>query len=168
MIDFGRLDGRGRRISLHEVHDENWRAVADVAPLDGQRRFVAALAARYLLLSTREQVWRSLAVCADGTVTGHVMWGRDEDGSHWIGGMVVDGAEQGRGVGRAALLTLMAWLAGGDDCRELRLAYHPENTAAHHLYTSLGFRPTGETEGDEVVAAVPAETALAAAREPSD
>jgi diamine N-acetyltransferase len=168
VIESGVVDRLGRRIALHEVDDENWRAVADVAPLDGQRRFVAALAARYLLLSAREQDWHSLAVCADEAVAGHVMWARDDDGSDWIGGMVVDAAEQGRGVGRAALLTLMAWLAARDGCRELRLSYHPENTAARDLYASVGFRPTGATEGDEVVAALPAAAALAAARGPSD
>ncbi|MEV5447140.1 GNAT family N-acetyltransferase [Streptomyces sp. NPDC052644] len=150
------MDRTGRRIALHDVDDDNWRAVADVAPLDDQRRYVAALAARYLLLSMREGVWHSLAVCADDTVVGHVMWGRDDDGSYWIGGMLVDGAEQGRGIGRAAARTLMVWLAGREDCRVLRLSYHPGNTAARDLYVSLGFRPTDGAEGDEVVAEIPA------------
>ncbi|MDX2764514.1 GNAT family N-acetyltransferase, partial [Streptomyces europaeiscabiei] len=97
MISHGLLDGVGRRIALHDVDDENWRAVADVAPLDGQRRYVPALAARYLLLSLREGMWNSLAVRADDTVVGHVMWGRDEDGSYWVGGMLIDGGEQGKG-----------------------------------------------------------------------
>lgn len=64
MISLGLLDGTGRHVALHDVDDENWRAVADVAPLDDQRRYVPALAARYLLLSLREGVWNSLAVCA--------------------------------------------------------------------------------------------------------
>jgi diamine N-acetyltransferase len=149
MIGQGLLDGMGRRIALHDVDDENWRAVADIAPLDGQRRYVAALAARYLLLSLREGVWNSLAVCADDTVVGHVMWGRDEDGSYWVGGMLIDGGEQGRGVGRAAARTLLRWLADRPDCEVLRLSYHSENTAAEHLYTSLGFAPVPAGEGDE-------------------
>ncbi|MDX3133590.1 GNAT family N-acetyltransferase [Streptomyces europaeiscabiei] len=154
MISHGLLDGMGRRIALHDVDDENWRAVADVAPLDGQRRYVPALAARYLLLSLREGVWNSLAVCADDTVVGHVMWGRDEDGSYWVGGMLVDGGEQGKGVGRAAAWTLVRWLADRSDCAVLRLSYHPDNTVAEGLYTSLGFRPvsTAEEEQGEVVA----------------
>ncbi|GHH88406.1 GNAT family N-acetyltransferase [Streptomyces capitiformicae] len=156
MITLRLLDGVGRQIALHDVDDQNWRAVADVAPLDGQRRFVPALAARYLLLSLREGVWNSLAVCADDTVVGHVMWGRDEDGSYWIGGMLIDAAEQGKGVGRAAARTLMRWLADRTDCEVLRLSYDPDNTAAERLYASLGFRPVSTTEEDqgEVVAEV--------------
>lgn len=154
MITLRLLDGVGRQVALHDVDDENWRAVADVAPLDGQRRFVPALAARYLLLSLREGVWNSLAVCADDTVVGHVMWGRDEDGSYWIGGMLIGAAEQGKGIGRAAARTLVRWLADRADCEVLRLSYHPDNTAAERLYTSLGFRPvsTAEEDQDEVTA----------------
>ncbi|MDG4808431.1 hypothetical protein O7634_16905 [Micromonospora sp. WMMD1120] len=56
MIDGGHRDRTGRRITLRSVDDDNWRAVADVAPRDDQRRFVAALGARYLLLSMRSEV----------------------------------------------------------------------------------------------------------------
>lgn len=99
-------------------------------------------------------MWNSLAVCADDTVAGHVMWGRDEDGSYWVGGMLIDGGEQGKGVGRAAAWTLVRWLADRSDCAVLRLSYHPDNTVAERLYTSLGFRPvsTAEEEQGEVVA----------------
>lgn len=88
---------------LEEITDENWRDVADVAPADDRRRFVAALGARYPLLSQRGGLWNSLGVRAGDEVVGHVMWAYDdEDGTHWIGGMIVNAEEQGRGVGRAA------------------------------------------------------------------
>jgi diamine N-acetyltransferase len=152
VIDYALLDKTGRRVTLRPVDDGNWRAVADIAPLDSQRGFVPALAARYLLLSMREDVWTSLAVHADDTVVGHVMWGVDEDGSHWLGGMLIDAAEQGKGLGRAVLATITTWLAAQQECRVIRLSYHPANTAAKQLYESAGFRPTGTVEGDEVVA----------------
>lgn len=162
MIDHGFTDRTGRRVTLREVTDDNWRAVGDVAPLDGQRAYVPALAARYLLLTLREDTWHSLAVHAGELPLGHVMWARDEDGSYWIGGMLVDGPEQGRGVGRAAVRTLTAWLAGLEDCAVIRLSYHPANTGAAALYTSLGFRPTGAFEDDEVVVELDASTVGAA------
>ncbi|EKX68601.1 GNAT family N-acetyltransferase [Streptomyces ipomoeae] len=136
------------------MHDENRRAVADVAPLDDQRRYVPALAARYLLLSLREGIWHSMAVCADDTVVGHIMWGRDEDGSYWLGGTMIDGTEQGKGVGRAAVRTLMEWPAQHEGCQELRLSYHPDNAVAARLYASVGFQPTTVSSGDEVVASL--------------
>ncbi|WP_092375316.1 GNAT family N-acetyltransferase [Micromonospora phaseoli] len=149
MIDSGITDRRGRRITLRPVDDDNWRAVADVAPRDDQRDWVPALAARYLLLTERSEVWTSLAGYADETVVGHVMWGVDEDDSRWIGGMLVDAAEQGHGVGRAIVRTLAGWLAAQG--HPVRLSYHPRNAAAARLYPSLGFTPTGAWEDDEVV-----------------
>ncbi|MEV2240528.1 GNAT family N-acetyltransferase [Micromonospora sp. NPDC049891] len=150
MIDSGLTDRRGRRITLRPVDDDNWRAVADVAPRDDQRDWVPALAARYLLLTQRSEVWNSLAVYADDTVVGHIMWGVDEDDSRWIGGMLIDAAQQGGGVGRAVVRTLCDWLTVQG--HPVRLSYHPENTSAARLYTSLGFAPTGAWEDDELVA----------------
>ena len=153
MIDHGFVDGADRHIRLAAVDRDNWRAVADIAPHDEQRGFVPALAAYYLLLTTYEEVWHSLAVYADDQVVGHLMWGFDDaDGAHWIGGMVIGRDQQGRGVGRAALRTIAAWLAARDGCRAIRLSYHPENAVAARLYRSLGFVPTGAVEDDEIVA----------------
>ncbi len=173
VIDQGLLDRAGRRISLREVGEENWRAVADVAPFDEQRGFVAALAARYLLLSVYEGPWRSLGVYAGETVVGHVMWGRDEDGSHWIGGLLVDRSEQGRGVGRALLRTLLGWLAAQEGCWAIRMTYQRSNTAARGLYESLGFVPTGAVaaEGDdeeEILVEISPAAAAAVARAAAD
>jgi diamine N-acetyltransferase len=152
MIDHGHTDRTGRPVTLHAVDADNWRAVADCAPRDDQRDWVPALAARYLVLSSREDTWTSLAVRAGDEVAGHIMWARDEDGSHWIGGMLIDAAHQGTGIGRAAVRTLASWLSAREDCTAVRLSYAPVNQAAAHLYTSLGFRPTGVEEDGEVVA----------------
>ena len=92
---------------------------------------------------------------ADGEVVGHVMWAYEPaDGSHWIGGMVVDAAEQGTGVGRAALLATLAHLAALPGAQEIRLACHPDNAAAAGLYRSVGFDDTGEREDGDVVCAL--------------
>ncbi|MFJ5834961.1 GNAT family N-acetyltransferase [Streptomyces sp. NPDC093089] len=151
----GFSDRQGRRVVLEEISDENWRSVADVAPADDQRRFVAALGARYLLLSLRDGLWNSLAVRAGDEVVGHVMWAHDdEEGTHWIGGMIVDAEEQGKGIGRAAVRAVLRHLAALPDCREIRLSYHPDNAPAAALYNSLGFVPTGDFEDEEIVAAL--------------
>ncbi|NML51187.1 GNAT family N-acetyltransferase [Streptomyces sp. R302] len=149
-------DRQGRAVVLEEITDDNWRDVADVAPADEQRRYVAALAARYLLLSQRGGVWTSLGVRADHDIVGHVMWAYDDkDGTHWIGGMMVSAAEQGKGVGRATLGAVIEHLSALPECRQIRLSCHPDNTSAGSLYTSFGFQPTGGLEDEEIVMALP-------------
>jgi diamine N-acetyltransferase len=136
-------------LTLAPVTSDSWRDVADVAPRDDQRRFVPALAARYLLLGLFGDTWHNLAVLEDGTAVAHVMWGVDDDGSHWIGGLLVDAAHQGRGVGRRTVeLLLERWMP---DHLMARASCHPDNTASWALFASLGFVETGEWDDDELV-----------------
>ena len=113
------------------------------------RAMINASSCRHWRLATscctdREGVWRSLGIYADEVVVGHVMWGEDDDGSVWIGGLVVDASAQGLGIGRVATQTLIRWFSDEHGYRVIRLSYQPENLSAAKLYESLGFRPTGE------------------------
>ncbi|EAP97669.1 hypothetical protein JNB_19403 [Janibacter sp. HTCC2649] len=46
----------------------------------------------------------------DGAVTGEQGPEGSDDQMPWIGGVLIDAAEQGRGVGRAAMVKLLRWL----------------------------------------------------------
>ena len=153
MIDHGFHNRAGEPVTLKPVDDTNWGAVADVAPRDDQREFVAALAARYLLLADRGGVWNSLAILTSGQVVGHAMWAFDaDDGAHWIGGVIVDASAQASGIGRAAMQTLIGWLRAEQSASAVRLSYAERNDVAARLYSDLGFQPTGEIENGEIVA----------------
>ncbi|CAN5836566.1 GNAT family N-acetyltransferase [soil metagenome] len=153
MIDYGLTDKADRRVTLRPVDDGNSRAVADVVPLDDQRDFVPPSAARYLLLSMREGVWQSLVVYADQDVVGHAMWGWDDDDqTHWVGGMLIDAAQQGRGLGRATVLSLARWLMERPDCPAVRLSVNESNAAARGLYASVGFAELELAQDGEIVA----------------
>lgn len=136
-------------LTLSDVTADNWRDVADLAPRDDQRRFVPALAARYLLLGVHGDTWHNLAAFEGGVAVAHVMWGQDDDGSLWIGGLLVDAAHQGRGVGRRVVeLLLERWQ---DEPGPVRMSYHPDNAASRALFAGLGFVDTGEWADDERV-----------------
>ena len=135
-------------LTLEPIDADNWRAVADLAPRDDQRRFVYALAARYLLLGILEDTWHNLGAFEDGTAVAHVMHGTDpEDGSQWIGGLLVDAAHQGRGIGRRVVELLVERLRGQPG--PIRISYHPDNEASRALFAGLGFVETGEMADDE-------------------
>ncbi len=141
----------GPRIELREVDADNFRQVMAVRVREDQVRFVST-PAEYLALCRYGGVWRPLALYEGGEAAGFAMWGVDPaDGSHWIGGLLIDRSRQGRGLGRAAMQELMAFLSA-KGAREVALSYDPENSDARRLYRSLGFRETGEHEDEEVVA----------------
>jgi diamine N-acetyltransferase len=74
-----------------------------------------------------------------------------EDGSYWIGGLVIDADRQGEGSGRAAVATLLERFREAGAVAAA-LSYQPENERARALYKSLGFRETGERADGEAVA----------------
>lgn len=138
-------------VQLVEVDRDNWRAVVDVTPNPDQEEFVAPVS-RYLCLCHYEDDWNPLAIEAEGSIVGHVMWAVDEDeGSVWLGGLVIDAASQGKGFGRGAVLAFLDRFTDNGKIN-VALSYMQQNTIARNLYLDIGFVETGETAGDEVVA----------------
>jgi len=138
-------------VHLAEVDATNWSILAEVEPRPDQRDFVAPVT-RYLCLAHYGGEWHPLAIEADGTIVGHVMWAVDEeDGSTWLGGLVVDAAHQGRGIGRATVKVFLGRFTV-EGATNVALSYSPENEVARNLYLTSGFVETGEMEGDEIVA----------------
>ena len=140
-----------RSVDLRAVAEDNWEACTAIRPAAGQERFVAPVAF-YLCMCHYGRTWRPLAIHSGADVVGFVMWAVDpEDGSHWIGGLVIDAERQGEGHGRAAMEALLERfraLGAG----EAALCYEPDNERARALYASLGFRETDERAEGEVVA----------------
>jgi diamine N-acetyltransferase len=150
------VEDRGPEVSLRPVDAASWRDVARLAVVPGQERFVAA-PAYYLALCAYGDVWHPMSVHdASGEVVGFLMWGvDDEDGSCWLGGVLLDAAHQGRGLGRAAVVEALRLLREQAARGGFALAYRPDNSVAKALYASLGFVETGEVDDDEVIARLP-------------
>jgi diamine N-acetyltransferase len=139
-------------IEVRPIDESNFRTALDLEVTHEQTAWVASTA-RYLALCGYGGLWHALGLYAGDEMVGFAMWARDDtDGSHWIGGLLIDRRQQRQGYGRAAVTALVEWLRGERDAGEIALSYHPSNEVAQHLYASLGFAETGEHEGDEVVA----------------
>jgi diamine N-acetyltransferase len=143
-------------VTLHRVTSGNWREVREVRVRRDQSRFVGDVAG-YLALCRYGGDWSPLAIRADGATVGFAMWAQDPDdlGSYWIAGFLIDRRHQRKGYGRAALDALITHLRSMPGCREVALSYLPDNAVAGRLYEEAGLHPTGETEGDEVIARLP-------------
>jgi diamine N-acetyltransferase len=138
-------------VTLAPVDATTWRGVAALTVAPEQEPFVAS-PLHYLALCAYGEVWNAMAATIDGEVVGFLMWGLDDDGSVWLGGILVDLARQRQGVGRAMVTAALDRLAPQVGSAGYALAYQPANTGAAALYRSLGFVETGEVDDDEVVA----------------
>ncbi len=68
--------------------------------------------------------------------------------------LMIDFNYQGRGYGKTAVELALDFIKTFP-CGKAKycwLSYEPENTAAKNLYHSFGFRETGETDGEEIIA----------------
>ena len=139
-------------ITFRQVTRENFAAVTELTVAPGQAEFVASnlysLAEAYV-----ESTWTPLAIYAGDQFVGFAMFGRDDEtGRWWIMRYMIDADYQGRGYGTAALPGLIDLIVERHGCSELFLGYEPSNEVASRLYARMGFAPTGEMTGGEIVA----------------
>jgi diamine N-acetyltransferase len=100
-----------------------------------------------------ESTWTPLAIYAGDELVGFALFGRDDEtGSWWIMRYMIDARHQGRGYGTAALPLLIDLMVERQGCGEIFLGYEPTNDVAERLYARMGFVPTGEIVGSEIVA----------------
>jgi predicted kinase/RimJ/RimL family protein N-acetyltransferase len=138
------------------IDRSNFRAALELEVADEQLAWVAPTA-RYLTLCAYGGDWQPLGLYAGDEMVGFAMWARDPaDGSHWIGGFLIDRRHQRRGLGRAALAAVIDWLRREQGAANLALSVSLDNAVARRLYASAGFVETGELESDELVARRPA------------
>lgn len=142
-------------VELRPVDASSWRACASLDVTDEQREFVAPVT-RYLALCAYDDgPWTPWAAHVGGEVAAFTMIGLDEqDDSLWIGGLVVDSARQGGGIGRAVVESVVAQ-ARQQGRASVALSVSPDNARARRLYAGLGFEETGELEDDELVLRLP-------------
>lgn len=139
------------QVSLLPVNRDNWRKVAGLDVNESQRSFVAE-PTYYLALCNYGKLWQPLAIYLGKEVIGFMMWAVDtNDGSCWLGGILIDKKHQRKGYGRQAIQAAISMLGEKHGYQDFALSYSPDNPAKH-IYHKLGFKETDEWEDDEVVA----------------
>jgi diamine N-acetyltransferase len=153
-------------ITLRPITSENWVECVGLSPTAEQtaRSYVApnvlSLAQAYA-----EPWWVPLAVYADATMVGFMLYGRwpgsgfsalwgdkPKPGIDYILRMMIDGRYQGQGYGKAALAALIERITAQPGCRAIELDYDRANLAAARLYSGCGFQPIDENDDGEVLA----------------
>ena len=135
-------------ITLREVDAKNFHQCIKLKVADDQKTYVADNAVS-IAESKIFPYLVPLAVYAEVELIGFAMYGRDtETGTFWLVRLMIDAHHQGKGYGKAATRAVIEKLNEEFDCREVYLSFVPANVGAEKMYSSLGFRRTGETDED--------------------
>ena len=140
-------------VSIRPINEDNFIDAFNLKLGKGQESFVShpirSLAQAYVY---RDQC-QPFGIYDDERMAGYVMVIYDYDIPEYdIWHMMIDEAQQGRGLGRAALAQVLEYIRKkpfGDSDR-VALTCNRDNVGALHLYRAFGFEPTGVEDEDEI------------------
>ena len=141
-------------ISLRPLTRENLWPVVDIKLHPEQEGHVevnvASIANAYV-----EPTFVPLVIYAGEEPVGFCMYGQHPvTGGWWVIRLMIDRDHQGKGYGRTAMEQVIEMMIDRTGCEEIITSFVPANAVASSLYTSLGFRPTGEWEDGEPLVAL--------------
>ncbi|MCK5584763.1 GNAT family N-acetyltransferase [Candidatus Bipolaricaulota bacterium] len=140
-------------VSLRVLTEETLRPILKLSKQmpPGQEKMVAPNAVSIAQAHFNEKAWFR-GIYADDTPVGFVMLYDDPDTpQYFLWRLMIAGPQQGKGYGRKAMERLIEYVRGRPGATELKASYMPMPGGPWPFYQSLGFEPTGEMEGDEVV-----------------
>ena len=138
-------------VELREITKENYEECLDLKVAESQQGFVSSN------VHSLAQAWAyydtayPFAIYADDTMVGFLMLGYYEVGGYYtLWKFMVDEKYQKKGYGKKALWLGIDYLVNRFQVKEVYTAYYATNRIARNLYASIGFRETGEVEGNQV------------------
>lgn len=159
--EHGYMSDTAAPVTLREITADTVRAVIGLAVAPQQQGFVAPNAVSLAQALFAPQAWYR-AIYVGEEIAGFVMLDdesllaapppRPQVG---VWRFMVDARQQGRGIGRAALLQVIAHVRGKGLFDRLQLSYVPGPGCPEPFYLALGFKHTGRMDEGEVVLELP-------------
>ena len=139
-------------VTLCEVTKENLRDIFALEVAPEQSKYVAtnemSIAQAYF---DREIAWFR-AICADETPVGFLMLSDDaKEQKYFIWRLMIDAKYQKLGFAKRAMELLFDYVRTRPGAKEILVSYVPGDAGPQGFYEKLGFVPTGEIIGKEVV-----------------
>lgn len=152
------------QVVFKPVSADNWRQALKLKLVEGQEKFVAPN--WYTIIQGH---FENLPVYViyngegdDAVMVGLTMYGYAEDSEdgveikgYEIVRLMFDKDHQNKGYGRASLNKIIAELKANPECKDIYIMFEPDNVAARHLYTSVGFTDTGKVMNGECIFHMP-------------
>ena len=146
--------GPDAAVTLQEVTQETLRPILKLSSTlkPNQDKMVAPNAVSIAEAHFCDKAWFR-AIYADDTPVGFVMLYDDpEKALYYLWRLMIGGEHQGKGYGRKAMELLIDHVRTRPNATELKTSYVPIEGGPKPFYLGLGFEPTGEMDGEEVVA----------------
>lgn len=155
-------------LRLEKVNGKNVWELLNLQISDDQKSFVAAndisIIEAYTAITGNGYAF-PFGIYDGEIPVGFLMIGFDSDdywedapeiakGNYNLWRLMIDKQYQGKGYGKEAVKLALDFI-GTKPCGEAEycwLSYEPENDVAATLYSSFGFKETGEMDGEEVIA----------------
>jgi diamine N-acetyltransferase len=145
------------QVTLRQITSETVRAVTSLSVAPGQEHFVASNAVSLAQALFSDEAWYR-AIHADEELVGFVMLADETlkptppaSPKIFLWRFMLDQRHQRRGIGREAIRLVLEHVRTRPGIRHLYTSYVPGEGGPGPFYLGLGFAPTGELEGDEVV-----------------
>lgn len=138
-------------MKLEELNSENWYECCKLELSEEQKNYIEPNAIS-IAQSKFEATLKPYAIYFEEKIVGFLMYNsvREELDGYWVYRIMVDKDFQGKGIGKVATKLMILEMAKLLDAKRIIVGYNPENKAAHHLYSSLGFVDNGDRFGKEM------------------
>lgn len=138
-------------IRLETIGPGNWRP--DLKVSEAQRAYVSdsmrLLARAYAYRESRSRAY--VIYHGEVPVGMALYYDCDELNAFDFSQLFIDERYQGKGLGTAAARQILELMERDGKYDRVTLCYIDGNEAAKHMYENLGFRLTGECDGDEII-----------------
>lgn len=143
--------GEPMAVELRKLTHDNFEQCINLTVTDEQAGFVKSNLFSLAQAHVDSEV-TPLAIYADGTMVGFLMYGvDDEDGRYWLLRLMIDKYHQGKGYATDALQMLIERLRTQFSCPALYLSFSDDNERAKQLFPRLGWERTEEWTNNEAV-----------------
>lgn len=138
-------------VELREITKENYEECLALKLADSQKNFVSSNAHSLAQAWVYYNTAFPFAIYADSVMVGFIMLGYYEAGGYYtLWKFMIDEKHQNKGYGKRALKLGIEYLVKRFHVKEVYTEYYATNRVARNLYASLGFRETGETDGNGI------------------
>jgi len=137
------------RVALRPVDDRNRAAVLALSVRQDQINLIASNA-QSLQQAAQEARLQPRVLLEGDRAVGFAMYAWRDDGSAYIWRVMIDAADQGRGLGKRLMELLLEELRSMG-AETARISHRPQNQLAARLFESLGFAEVAvETDGEVI------------------